>query len=54
MILSKVVWMRESGSELQRRDIAGLADAVGDLDRAYIRKWAKEVGVEALWREFTE
>ena len=51
LILSKLVWGRDSGSELQRRDVMALAcDA--PLDRDYLRQWAAVLdvssGVEAV------
>jgi hypothetical protein len=51
LILSKLVWMRDSGSEIQRRDIEGLLRATRDVDRAYIERWTGELGVTDLWRE---
>ncbi|OGW17058.1 MAG: hypothetical protein A3G93_00665 [Nitrospinae bacterium RIFCSPLOWO2_12_FULL_45_22] len=48
-ILSKLEWSRESGSELQFRDALGVAVVQWErLDREYLRKWARELGVEAL------
>lgn len=43
LILSKLAWARDSGSELQLRDARILlADTV---DQAYLRQWAAELGV---------
>jgi hypothetical protein len=53
LVLSKLVWMKESGSEIQRRDVQMLLDAVHDLDRAYIKSWAAELTVLAIWRELS-
>jgi len=41
LILSKLLWARESGSEMQRRDIRLLLD--GDLDLDYLERWAKDL-----------
>jgi len=46
LILSKAVWVLESDSELQRRDIRQLLAAPIDLD--YIRHWAAQLGVSTL------
>lgn len=51
LILSKLVWMKESGSEMQRRDVARVVQDVGGLDRVYIERWAQELGVTTLWHE---
>ena len=50
-ILSKLLWSRESESERQVRDAAGVVSAVGDsLDREYVARWAEKLGVADLWR----
>jgi hypothetical protein len=51
LILSKLVWMKDSRSEIQRRDVQNVLDAVSDLDLAYIESWANELGVLAVWQE---
>lgn len=46
LILSKLVWARDSGSELQLRDArALLSDTV---DRPYLNLWARQLGVSEL------
>ena len=50
-VLAKLAWARESDSERQVRDAAGIVAATGDLlDRAYVDRWAVELGVEDLWQ----
>jgi hypothetical protein len=49
LILSKLVWARESNSELQRRDIGQLL--TGTVDLKYVRKWAAQLGVAELLNE---
>ncbi len=49
LILSKLEWARESGSELQMRDVKQLLD--GPLDRAYLDLWAQRLGLQAQLRE---
>ena len=51
LILSKLLWMRESRSEIQRRDVESLVASVRDLDREYIERWATELSVLGMWRE---
>jgi hypothetical protein len=51
-ILSKLEWYRLGGevSERQWRDILGvLKTRAGELDLAYLHKWAKELKVSDLW-----
>ena len=51
LILSKLVWSRDSGSELQRRDVRALLDT--GPDQAYLRRWAPTLGVTDLLAELT-
>jgi hypothetical protein len=46
LILSKLVWRRQSQSELQLTDVRQLIATNRELDWDYLRKWAKELGVE--------
>jgi hypothetical protein len=47
LILSNLVWAKDSGSELQRRDVRTLLD--DSMDRAYLQHWAARLDVaEAL------
>jgi hypothetical protein len=49
LILSKLVWARDSRSELQRRDVCALLDE--HVDRAYLEHWAERLGVKDLLTE---
>jgi hypothetical protein len=51
LILSKLVWAKAGGSELQRRDVRGLLRMVPDLDMAYLERWAAALSVSALFAE---
>jgi hypothetical protein len=46
LILSKLVWARDSDSELQLRDVRNLLSSGADL--AYIRDWGARLGVSEL------
>jgi len=45
LLLSKLVWAGESGSDLQLRDAAALVASVPDLDWPHISRWASMLGV---------
>lgn len=45
LILSKLVWGKDSHSELQGRDVRQLVESVENLDWDYLRAWAGELGV---------
>jgi hypothetical protein len=49
LILSKLVWAKDSESELQQRDVRSLIDP--SVDRKYVEQWAKRLGVDALLRK---
>jgi hypothetical protein len=46
LILSKLVWARESASELQFRDVQALL--MDTVDREYLNQWAADLGVSEL------
>jgi hypothetical protein len=50
-VVAKVEWSQQSGgSERQRRDVAGVVATMGDqLDRAYIDRWIRQLGLEEEW-----
>jgi Nucleotidyl transferase AbiEii toxin, Type IV TA system len=53
-ILSKLEWANKAGrSEKQIDDAAGVLAANPRLDRRYVEKWARELGVFDLWREMS-
>jgi hypothetical protein len=49
LIISKLFWTKDSGSEMQMRDVKNLV-ATG-CDNVYIEKWTKELGLSKLWQE---
>lgn len=52
LILKKMDFYREGGSDKHLRDIAGILKiSAGKVDRAYITKWASELGLEEIWNE---
>ena len=50
-ILSKLLWAKDSRSELQLRDVRQLISAQADLDWSYLNLWAPQLGVADLLRE---
>lgn len=49
LILSKLVWSRDSNSELQRRDVRALLDE--SVDQVYVQHWAARLGITNLLDE---
>ncbi len=51
VILKKMDFFREGGSEKHLRDITGILMISGDqLDQDYIESWADQMGLETIWR----
>jgi hypothetical protein len=52
VILKKLVYYREGGSEKHLRDIAGVLKVQGaQLDREYLYQWAKTLDVAETWNQ---
>lgn len=49
LILSKLAWAKDSGSEMQLRDVQALL--AGGADRKYLERWAEELSVTELLRK---
>jgi hypothetical protein len=50
-IVSKLEWARAGESERQLRDVIGILEArAGELDLAYLERWVRELGLDALWQ----
>jgi hypothetical protein len=48
VLLAKLEWASRTGSERQLRDAAGIIAVQGErLDRAWVERWARVLGVEA-------
>ena len=52
LILSKLVWAKDSRSEIQLRDVRGVLTLQREtLDRGYLDRWASSLSVAAILRE---
>jgi hypothetical protein len=50
VIIKKLVFFQEGGSEKHLRDIRGVLAVMGDgIDRDYIDKWISALGLTAEW-----
>jgi hypothetical protein len=49
LILSKLCWAKDSGSDFQLRDVRNLVST--GFDDEYIRRWTPELDVHNLWLE---
>jgi predicted nucleotidyltransferase len=53
LILSKLEWAKDSNSEVQLKDVQNLLLSVKRLDRRYLARWAKQLGLDSLYRRVT-
>lgn len=51
LVLSKLIWAKAGGSELQLRDVRNLVTSVDSLDWRYLEEWADRLSVAQLLRE---
>ncbi len=51
LLLSKLVWAKDSHSELQLGDVRNLIASVATIDWPYVDRWAAELSVAALLDE---
>lgn len=54
LILSKLHWTKDTESEVQMLDVRNLLKSVKKLNRSYIARWAKRLGIESLYRRATK
>lgn len=53
LILSKLLWLEQTGSAIQSRDVKSLLETAG-LDRDYLLGWAARLGVRAKLEELED
>jgi hypothetical protein len=50
-IIAKLEWAAAGESERQLRDVAGILEVSGqNLDRDYISRWVRQLGLDGAWR----
>lgn len=52
LVVAKLVWAKDTGSELQLRDIRGLL--AKPHDRGYIESWVGRLGLRTIWHTATK
>lgn len=53
LILSKLVWAKDSASEMQRKDVRNLIAGVASLEREYIKQWVDRLDVKEIYSQVT-
>lgn len=54
LVISKLVWAKESHSEMQLKDVRNLIETVDDLDLKYIDDWVRGLDLEQIYKEATQ
>ncbi|TKJ37173.1 MAG: hypothetical protein CEE38_09780 [Planctomycetes bacterium B3_Pla] len=54
LVISKLLWAKDSHSEIQLKDVANLIQTVDNLDLKYVDGWIRELGLEQIYSEATE
>jgi hypothetical protein len=54
LILSKLVWGKESRSDLQIGDVRQMISTVSELDWEYMKKWSADLGIDQLLKKATD
>ena len=49
LIISKLIWFKESGSTRQLEDISSVMDIQRKLDKRYLNSWIKKLDLEKEW-----
>ena len=51
LIISKLIWAKESRSQVQMEDVRNILKAVKDLDKRYLNHWIKTLNLEEAAKE---
>jgi len=55
VIVAKMQWAMQGGSERQLQDAAGILSTQGsNLDVAYVEWWVRELELETQWQEIQQ
>lgn len=51
LILAKLLWAKDTHSEMQLKDIKNLLKTVKNLDAAYIKRWVTKLEITEIYKE---
>lgn len=51
LVISKLLWAKDSHSEMQLKDVRNLIKTVDNLDLRYIDNWVQELRLEQVYKE---
>ncbi|MHC4555919.1 MAG: nucleotidyltransferase [Planctomycetota bacterium] len=53
LVISKLVWAKDSRSEIQLNDVRNLMETIDNLDLKYIDNWISQLCLEQIYKEAT-
>jgi len=54
LILSKLIWYKEAGSDRHLEDIASVLDVSKNINRKYLTSWARKLGLGDEWKKIAQ
>lgn len=54
LVISKLLWAKESHSEMQLKDVANLMETVDNLDLEYIDNWIRKLDLGQIYKEIKD
>jgi len=51
LVISKLIWAKNSHSEIQLKDVRNLIKTVDNIDLKYIENWVGELSLEQIYKE---
>jgi len=54
LVISKLIWAKDSHSEMQLKDVANLIGTVDSLNMEYVGHWIRELGLEQIFKEASD
>ena len=54
LVISKLLWAKDSHSEMQLKDVGNLIETVDNLDLKYIGNWVRELSLEQIYKEASD
>ncbi|MCP4263756.1 MAG: hypothetical protein GY774_40545 [Planctomycetes bacterium] len=54
LVISKLIWAKDSHSEMQLKDVGNLIGTVDNLDLKYIENWIRELSLEEIYKEVVQ
>ena len=54
LIVMKLLWVKDSFSDLRTKDIRNLFQTAETLDTVYIEKWIKQLNLQKIYKKVKE